>query len=101
MPIPVPSLLSWAALEEPAERGSFSQAATNIWKETGRGKHSLTANTVTGVGMDLLYLSLSVGSPPTSSPMSCNIPQDPNSTAKRGTTSSHLAQTSSWPIWGD
>lgn len=91
MPIPVPSPLGWAALEEPAERGSFSQAATNVWKEMGRAKHSLTANTVTSVGMDLTYPSLPVGSPPTSSQMSCNILEDPNSTGKRGTTSSHLA----------
>jgi len=91
-------LQSWVALEELAERGSFSQAATDIWKETGRGRRSLTANTVTRVGTDLIYPSLFVGPPPTSSQVSCNVLEDPNSTVKRGTTSSHLAQTSSWPI---
>lgn len=53
------------------------------------------------VRMDLIYPSLSAGSPPTSSEMSRNELEEPNSTVKRGTASSHLAPTSSWPIWGD
>lgn len=82
MPSPVPPLLSWVAPEEPAEGGSFSPAATNIWKELD-----------SRVGVDLGDPSLS------SFQMSCNMLQDPNSTVTHGTTMSHLAHTTPWPIW--
>lgn len=88
MPSPVCPLLSWVAPVEPEEGGSFSQAATNIWKELD-----------SRVGVDLVDPSLSAGSHLQSFQMSCNMLQDPNSTVTHGTTSSHLAHTTPWPIW--
>lgn len=89
--------------ENPCYSATSLQGAPKLPRDqetSGRGAGE-KENTSSRAGMDLMYPFLSMGSPPTSSQISCSGLEDPNSSVKHGTTSSHSAQMSSWPIWGD